>query len=106
MSVLEKLDLLRESYTDEEELDRVLEKLLNVVLNQHRLRLERYERDLRDFEKSFGMDSADFYARFEAGELGDDTDFFEWSGLCELRRDLLDVIARDRSSERAEEMRD
>jgi len=94
MSVLEKLDLLKESYTDEDELDRVLEKLLNVVLNQHRLRLERYERDLRDFEQSFGMDSADFFARFEAGELGDATDFFEWAGLYELRRDLLDKIER------------
>jgi len=99
MSVLEKLDLLKESYTDDDELDRVLEKLLNVVLNQHRLRLERYERDLRDFERSFSMDSADFFARFEAGELGDDTDFFEWAGLYELRRDLLDKIGRLESAQ-------
>jgi len=26
------------------------------------------------------MDSETFYERFEAGSLGDDTDFFEWAG--------------------------
>jgi len=99
MSVLEKLDLLKESYTDEDELDRVLEKLLNVVLNQHRLRLERYQRDLGDFEQSFDMESADFFTRFEAGQLGDATDFFEWASLYELRRDLLDKIERLESTQ-------
>ena len=61
-------------------------------MSQHRLRLDRYERDLREFEKRYGMDSATFYRQFEAGELGDAMDFFEWSGLYELRQDLLDKI--------------
>ncbi len=40
------------------------------------------------------MDSETFYRRFEAGELGDVMDFFEWEGLCELRQDLLREIHR------------
>jgi hypothetical protein len=40
------------------------------------------------------MDSATFYQRFEAGELGDAMDFFEWAGLYELRQDLLDKMHR------------
>ena len=40
------------------------------------------------------MDSATFYRRFEAGELGDAMDFFEWAGLYELRQDLLEKIRR------------
>lgn len=94
MSVIEKLDLLKNSYADEAELDRVLARLLEVVLNQHRLRLARYERELRGFEARFGMDSAAFAARFEAGDLGDDLDYFEWAGLIALREDLLDKIER------------
>jgi hypothetical protein len=94
MSVIEKLDLLKNSYADEAELDRVLARLLEVVLNQHRLRLARYERELRSFEARFGMTSAAFAARFEAGELGDDLDDFEWAGLITLRENLLDKIER------------
>ena len=94
MDTLHKLEVLKHAYSDEAELDLVIGKLLDVALNQHRLRLERYERDLREFEKRYGMDSATFFSRFEAGELGDAMDFFEWAGLYELRQDILDKIQR------------
>ncbi len=89
MATLHKLEVLRDAYPNEAELDRVLGKLLEVALNQYRLRLERYERDLRQFEKCYSMESATFHQSFEAGELGDAMDFFEWSGLYELRQVLL-----------------
>ena len=59
---------------------------------------ERYEHDLYAFETQYDMDSATFYQRFEAGELGDAMDFFEWAGLCELRQDLLEKIQRVESA--------
>jgi hypothetical protein len=94
MNPLHKLEVLKDTYPDKAELDLVVGKLLEVALNQHRLRLERYERDLRDFEKRYGMESETFYRRFEAGELGDAMDFFEWAGLYELRRDIIERIQR------------
>jgi len=89
-----KLEALKDTFTDNLELSRVLEKLLGVVLNQHRLRLERYARDLRDYEERFGMDTRTFQERFEAGELGDSADFFEWDGLYDLHLDLTEKIRR------------
>jgi len=80
MKVLDKLKLLKEAYSDEVELDRVLGKLLDIVLSQYRLRLERYNEELQKFEARYGMKSDEFYRRFEAGELGDAMDFFEWAG--------------------------
>lgn len=94
MDTSHKLEVLREAYPEEAELDRVIGKLLDVVLGQYRLRLERYERDLREFERRYGMESEAFYQRFEAGELGDTMDFFEWAGLYELRQDLLARVRR------------
>lgn len=91
---LNKLEVLKNAYSDEAELDRVLGKLLDVALSRYRLRLERYERDLRDFEQRYGMESSSFYQRFETGELGDAMDFFEWAGLYELRQDILEKIRR------------
>ncbi|WP_017720295.1 hypothetical protein [Kamptonema formosum] len=92
MDTLRKLELLKESYSDPEELDLIVGKLLEVALSQHRQRLERYEGDLREFERRYSLDSAEFYRRFGAGELGDGIDFFEWAGLCELRQDILEKI--------------
>jgi len=94
MDGLYRLEVLRDAYPDEAELDRVLGKLLDVALSQHRLRLERHENDLREFENRYDMESATFYGRFEAGELGDAMDFFEWAGLYELRQDILGKIQR------------
>jgi hypothetical protein len=52
-----KLKVLRDTYSDTVELERILSKLLDVILSQHRLRLERYEHDLRDFERRYGMET-------------------------------------------------
>jgi len=94
MNTLHKLEVLRDTYTDDAELDLILGKLLDATLSRHRLRLERYERDLRDFEERYDMESEPFYQRFEAGELGDAMDFFEWAGLYELRQDIIEKIGR------------
>ena len=94
MDTRHKLEVLQEACADEAELDQVVGKLLDLTLGQHRRRFERYERDLRAFEAQSSMDSATFYRRFEAGELGDAMDFFAWAGLYELRQDLLDKIHR------------
>ncbi len=92
MNTLQKLEVLKQAYEDKAALDRVLNKLLEAVLSEHRLRLSRYERTLQTFEDRYEMDSETFYRRFEAGELGDDMDFFEWAGVFELRTDLLKKI--------------
>lgn len=91
---MDKLDMLKEAYTDERELDLVLSKVLDITLNQYRQRLQRYERDLHDFEEQYDMDSQVFHRRFEAGELGDAMDFFQWAGLYELRQDLAKKLER------------
>ena len=94
MDTLLKLQVLKDTYSDKSELGLILGKLLDFSLSRHRLRLERYERDLREFENRYGMKSATFYRRFEAGELGDAMDFFEWAGLYELEQDLVEKIRR------------
>ncbi len=94
MNALQKIEVLREVYADEAELGLIVEKLLDITLSRRRRRVKRYERELHEFEKRYNMKSATFYQRFEAGELGDAMDFFEWAGLYELRRDLTEKLRR------------
>ena len=39
---------------------------------------------LQNFEKRYGLDSPDFYSRYENGELGDGMDFVEWAATVEM----------------------
>lgn len=88
MNASEKLDVLKAVYGDDASLDPVLEKLLETTLSDYRLRQKRYEQSLVAFEQRYEMESDAFYRRFEMGELGDEMDFFEWSGLYELYQSL------------------
>ncbi len=94
MDISYKLELLKDISDDETDFDRILGKLLDTVLSQHRLRVKRYESDLQEFENRYGLESAAFYQRFEAGEMGDAMDYFEWAGLYELYQKAQDKIRR------------
>lgn len=50
------------------------------------------EKRLASYEAQYGMDSADFYRRFRAGELGDEMDFVEWSVFYEVYQALLEKV--------------
>ncbi len=94
MSIGERLEILQDTYSDETEFERLLEKLLDAALSRQRLRMKRYERDLSEFESRYGMKSEVFYSRFEDGAAGDSMDFFEWAGLYELFLTAYEKVRR------------
>lgn len=94
MNASQKLDVLKDVCEDDAALDRALEKLLDTTLQDYRTRQKHYEQLLAVFETRYQMPSETFYARFDAGELGDAMDFFEWSGLYELYREVIAKIQR------------
>ncbi|PPJ61470.1 hypothetical protein [Cuspidothrix issatschenkoi] len=92
MNTLEKLELLSENCSDNTELERIIGQLLNVILTRHRQKLATYNLDIDKFEKKYELTSEEFVEQFNSGSLGDEMDFFEWFGLCELRKDILTKI--------------
>lgn len=64
------------------------------LLEEYRIRLQRYDDELKAFEQRFGMTSAILSEKFEAGEVGDTMDYFEWASLYELQKDLVAKISR------------
>jgi hypothetical protein len=79
---------------DDQEFDQLLRKILAVRLGQQRRQLRQYARDLQEFELRFDMESPLFHRRFEAGELGDSMDFFDWAGLYELHQEVQRKVER------------
>lgn len=51
--------------------------------------LGRYKKRLTAFESQYEMESDEFAARFNAGELGDDADWFEWQYVLDAYRKTL-----------------
>jgi hypothetical protein len=46
--------------------------------------VEALEDHLKKFEEKYKIPSQDFYRQFQAGELGDSEDFFEWNSYYEM----------------------
>ncbi len=51
-------------------------------------------RQLLSFEQQYNITSAEFYARYKRGEMGDDRDFVQWSGRYRLYCELKDEIEK------------
>lgn len=88
MNTLEKLELLKENCIDQPELDRILGQLLQVMLARYDQKLSTYNSDIEKFEQKYNLHSNEFEQKFDSGELGDEMDFFEWFGLCQLRKEI------------------
>jgi hypothetical protein len=86
------MEVLEEMYPDG--LEQVFGNLLQFKLEDYRRSLTEYDEILQNFEEQYEMDSAFLYEEFEAGRAGDAMDFFEWTGIYELRQYVLDRIAR------------
>lgn len=52
------------------------------------------EEDIKELERKYKMDSAEFMRRFEKGELGDSQDCFEWWGLIRGQRAIENEIEK------------
>ncbi|MBC7226365.1 MAG: hypothetical protein H5T61_03945 [Thermoflexales bacterium] len=92
VQTLDKLKVLERLYRQgvwSEVFDRTIDKLLAVEAERALAEKEDLEKRLTAYEARYGMDSAEFYRRFQAGELGDDMDFVEWSVFYEMYQALL-----------------
>ena len=94
MSILhEKIKRLERYLAAEDaDTDRVVEQTVDKLLERETARLTKLkthlEQQLKDYEKQYAIESAQFHARFERGEMGDGTDFVEWSATYEMLEGL------------------
>ncbi|HLP45416.1 MAG TPA: hypothetical protein VK186_22480 [Candidatus Deferrimicrobium sp.] len=63
--------------------ENTLNKLIHYQLAKYKENFNQIKHELEKFETLYKMTSSRFYEKFEAGELGDSEDFFEWSSLYE-----------------------
>ena len=89
LTILEKVRRLEQYVaTDSSVVDPVLDMTIDKLLARETERMHKLQarltNQLAEFEKQYGLESRDFYARYEAGEMGDVMDFVEWSATVEM----------------------
>jgi hypothetical protein len=93
---LSALARLYETRQASELMQQTLNKLFDVELNNAQKDYDLLSGDLAEFEEKYNMESAEFFAQFEKGELGDDMDFISWASLYQMRervRQRLELLA-------------
>jgi len=81
---LRLLETLYEGGYQDEVVDRAVEKLLTHQIQKDQAQLVELQTELVKFEEQFGMDSDQFEAKYQCGEMGDDADVFEWHTLYRM----------------------
>lgn len=94
LRVLERI--YAQGYTDEV-VDLTVRKLLEYQLQKDEAQLAELRENLARFEQSYNMKSEDFFARYQAGQMGDDAEIFEWNTLYKMHTRLADPVKTLRS---------
>jgi hypothetical protein len=75
------------------------EVFLQTIDELTRYKIEGLEKDLKDigtglniFEDKYGMDSDEFYHKFESGILGDEMDYLECSSLRDMHKRIKERL--------------
>jgi len=75
--------------------DVTIDKLIALERGRAQRELEQIEQRLRAFQAEHQLSSNEFHRRFQAGELGDSADMFEWSAFyqmwCSVRDQLTEL---------------
>ncbi len=64
--------------------DATIAKLVDMERSRLQAEADSLLEQMGRFEAEYAMTSAEFARRFQAGELGDDADLFEWSALFQM----------------------
>jgi hypothetical protein len=77
---------------DNSTVDPVLDTTLDKLLVREQARILELKASLLAqcalFEQRYALDSKDFYQRYEAGQMGDETDFIEWAATLDMLTNL------------------
>jgi hypothetical protein len=85
---LRKLARLYQQQQASETMTRGLDKLLHYEIEFSQEQLNQLQSDMRQFEEKYGLSSAEFYQRFQAGETDDRMDYVEWASMAQMAQNL------------------
>lgn len=92
LRVLRNLTRLYEYGFQDRVTDTALLKVARSQMARDEAALRDLERDLRDFEQQYQLNSSEFFRRWQAGEMDDTADFMEWNVLYQMALDVRERL--------------
>lgn len=92
-STLEKVKRLEQYLAvDNSTVDPVLDTTIDKLLAREQARIVELKTRLQEqcalFEQNYALSSEDFYKQYQAGQMGDATDYVEWAATIEMLANL------------------
>jgi hypothetical protein len=93
LTTLDKVKRLEQYLAvDNSTVDPVLDTTIDKLLAREQARIlelkTRLSKQCTWFEQSYALSSEDFYKQYEAGQMGDETDYVEWAATLEMLANL------------------
>ena len=89
---LRALEHLYEQGYQDQVVDLTVHKLFEQQVQKEEAQLAELTAELASYEQRFAMSSDSFFVKYQAGEMADDADMFEWHVLCKMHQRLHDEI--------------
>ncbi len=70
-----------------------LNKLVDLEISRLRMQLGDMERVIAEYEKQYGMTSAEFLKKYETGKTDDRMDYVEWASLTKMSKNFRKMLA-------------
>jgi hypothetical protein len=84
------LEKFVEKHGEDAFVSQTISKMLAYKVQKYDKQIERLNRELRKFERTYKKKSHVFFEEFKAGGLGDEINFVEWSSLYQIYNRLLE----------------
>jgi len=86
LAKLKRLEkLVQEFPINDAVLDLTLDKILEREINKLEIKIADFSNQIKQWEKTYQINSTSFLENFESGKMGDNMDFIEWASTLEMR---------------------
>jgi hypothetical protein len=89
---LRVLEQLYEQGYQDDIIDMTVQKLLEHQVQKDESQLHQLKTELTKYQQQFGMTSEVFAEKYQAGQMGDDSDVFEWHVLYKMYTRLCEQL--------------
>ncbi len=89
LSKVKNLEKFIEKHGEDPFISQSISKMLDYKIKHYEAEIKRLDKELKTFERTYGMKSSVFFKKFSEGRLGDDMNFIEWSSLYQIHSRLL-----------------
>ena len=94
IKLIKKQEKFIREFGDDELITSSISKMMDYKLMKYEEQIKKLDKELKQFERSYKMESSSFIKEFTSGRQGDEMDFVEWASLYRMRQRLAERKAK------------